>query len=135
MAAVHAWQRHGGQRMYDGLGIDSALKLRNHIAATVWNQRTECFVATNDREIYYDRVTNTRVILNYRHAGTCLITRNGAKEFARQYQDELDRHVAAGHDPNSMPPIVRGGIRALYPEIPEPFDSPSPPPNGGRTGR
>ena len=60
--------------MYDGLGIDSALKLRNHSAATVWNQRTECFVATNDREIYYDSVTNTRVIRNYRHAGTCLIT-------------------------------------------------------------
>jgi hypothetical protein len=132
MAAVHAWQQHGWQRMYESLGLDSVLQPRNHIAATVWHPRTECFIASNDREVYYDRVTNTRVIFNYRQAGTCLITRTGAKEFARQYQTEMDRHVAAGNDLDSMPPIVSGGIRALYPDIPS-FDVPPQLPNGDQT--
>lgn len=120
IAATHAWEGHGWQRMYQKLGINSEHQLREHIVATVWGWRTECFIASHDREVYYDRMTNTRVILNYRRAGTCLVTRDGAREFARQYYEETDRQVAAGNDEELMPPIVLGGLRALHPEIGEP---------------
>lgn len=117
MAAAHAWEGHAWQGMYEKLDIRSEQQLREHIIATVWSVRTECFIATYDREVYYDRTTNTRVILNYRSAGTCLVTRDGPTAFARKYKDEADRFKALGIDPDLVPRIVTGGIRALHPEL------------------
>ena len=103
--------------MYNRLGINSEQQFLEHVTATVWGVHTECFIATYDREIYYDRATNTLVILNYRSTGTCLISRDGARTFARKYEDEIDRYVALGIDEDAMPKIVSGGVRALHPEI------------------
>lgn len=108
--------------MYVRLGLETEQQLRAHVARTVWGARTECFIASFDRDIFYDPQTNTRVILFYRGAGTCLVTRAGAREFLQPYNGEKDRHLLAGNDEGSMPPIVWGGIRALHPEIGQPPD-------------
>ena len=106
--------------MYVRLGLETEQQLRAHVARTVWGVRTECFSASFDRDIFYDQHTNTRVILFYRGAGTCLVTRAGTREFLKQYNDEKDRHLLAGNDDESWPPIMLGGIRALHPEIGQP---------------
>jgi hypothetical protein len=103
--------------MYEKLSIRSEQQLREHITATVWGLQTEYFTATYDREIYYDRVSNTLVILNYRSSGTCLVPRAGPRAFARKYEDDIDRYEALGVDVDEMPQIVVGGVRALHPEI------------------
>lgn len=116
LAAGHAWDRHSAEGMYAKLGIGSVHQLRDHIFDTVWNEQTAGFFGTDDREIYFDPTTNTRVILNYRKPGTCLITRSGAREFDRQFQVEVTRHFEAGVHGTETPRVMLGGIRGLHPD-------------------
>lgn len=116
LAAVHAWERHGAEGMYAKLGIGSVQQLRDHIFDTVWSEQTAGFFGADDREIYFNPMTNAHVILNYRKPGTCLVTRSGAREFDRQFQVEVTRHFEAGFHGAETPTVMLGGIPALHPD-------------------
>jgi hypothetical protein len=116
-AARHAWERHAKEGMYAKAGIASEEKLRAHIAAAIRDPATECFRASNDREVYYHRESNTRICLNYREPGTCLIGRSGGKALDKQYTDEFERHINAGQPLEKASPVLTGGLHALHPAI------------------
>ncbi|MEI2769876.1 MAG: hypothetical protein V9G98_03765 [Candidatus Competibacter sp.] len=105
--AEHSWQAHGpGGRdgeegRYAKHDINSVEELEAHIRASVQDEKTKGFVASNDREVYMSTPNadgySTEVILNYQRdekgniiGGTCVLTDRPESELKRLQEREKD---------------------------------------------
>ncbi len=105
--AEHSWQEHGpGGRdgeegRYAKHGINSVEELEAHIRASVQDEKTKGFVASNQREVYMSPPNadgySTEVILNYQCdengnviGGTCVLTDRQESELKRLHKKEMN---------------------------------------------
>ncbi len=105
--AEHSWQEHGpGGRdgeegRYAKHGINSVEELEAHIKASVQDEKTKGFVASNQREVYMSPPNadgySTEVILNYQRdengnviGGTCVLTDRQDSELKRLHKNEIN---------------------------------------------
>lgn len=107
--AEHSWQEHGPsgrdgeEGRYAKHGINSVEELEAHIKASVQDEKTKGFVASNQREVYMSPPNadgySTEVILNYQRdengniiGGTCVLTDRPESEFKRLHKKEIDNN-------------------------------------------
>ncbi|MCI5141135.1 MAG: hypothetical protein D3909_05295 [Candidatus Electrothrix sp. ATG1] len=81
------------QKFIQELGINGRDKFKQHLEKILKDPSTISFRATNDREIYYSRHTNTMVIYNphSEDKGTCWRPRKGERDFYKAIQTEEGR--------------------------------------------
>ncbi len=104
--AEHSWQEHGPsgrdgeEGRYAKHGINSVGELETHIRASVTDEKTKGFTASNDREVYMSPPNangySTEVILNYQRdengkfvGGSCVLTDRAESEFNRLHNQEI----------------------------------------------
>ncbi len=116
-AAEHAWERHGSEEPYRAIGITSKESLAAHMERIAVSQNTEFFEGSNNRLIFSDKTTGTRMILNINGPGTCMIAPHQNASFDVQYAGEFDKALNdRGEQIADFSPVHTVGHRGL-PEI------------------
>lgn len=123
----HAYEKHvvkegrftgGNDEKY---GFDLFIRSRDdfarHIENTITDPATEAFHAENGRDVYYNDITNTIVIVNSieQDRGTCYRDRNKYKEFSRLLRTENESR--RNNSVEEIIDIVPGGYEQLYPGL------------------
>lgn len=130
LVVLHSYEKHHKRenRFNDEglgvpLGINSLESFRAHIIDVLKSPETWGFRTHNQREVYFNRATNTVVILNEAldpktgkpYGGSAWREYDFEGEFGRLYNKEFE-YLKNNGKLHLMPDVWIGGYRALHPE-------------------
>lgn len=124
--AEHSYEKHVlEERRFEGrdnqkygqeLNINSLNDFAKHIESTIRDPSTRCFHAFDDRDVYYNKSTNTVVITDPHsaHGGTCLRDKTHEKYFNSLADRDNNFRSSLNLEHNE---IVQGGFNKLYRDV------------------